>query len=107
MLYLLDANVLISAHELHYPLQRIPQFWSWLLTMAEAGTIKMPYEIYNEIAISNGELKEWITTPDHSKKLKLSAHVWSARLEMCQWRRETLDKESIWEEARSTSLSKW
>jgi hypothetical protein len=75
MLYLLDANVLISAHELHYPLQRIPQFWSWLLTMAEAGTIKMPYEIYNEIAISNGELKEWITTPDHSKKLKLSAHV--------------------------------
>jgi hypothetical protein len=32
---------------------------------------------------------------------------WSARLEMCQWRRETLDKESIWEEARSTSLSKW
>jgi hypothetical protein len=32
---------------------------------------------------------------------------WSARLEMCQWRRETLDKESIWDEARSTSLSKW
>jgi Transposase DDE domain len=33
--------------------------------------------------------------------------AWSARLEMCQWRRETLDKESIWGEARSTSLSKW
>jgi hypothetical protein len=32
---------------------------------------------------------------------------WSARLEMCQWIRETLDKESIWDEARSTSLSKW
>ena len=32
---------------------------------------------------------------------------WSARLEMCQWRRETLDKESIWDEARSTSLSRW
>jgi hypothetical protein len=31
---------------------------------------------------------------------------WSARLEMCQWRRETLDKESIWHEARSTSLSR-
>jgi len=26
---------------------------------------------------------------------------------MYQWRRETLDKESIWDEARSTSLSKW
>ena len=33
--------------------------------------------------------------------------LWSARLEMCQWRRETLDKESIWDEVRSTSLSRW
>jgi len=33
--------------------------------------------------------------------------MWSARLEMCQWRRETLDKESIWDEARSTNLSRW
>jgi hypothetical protein len=33
--------------------------------------------------------------------------VWSARLEMCQWRRETLDKESIWDEVRSTSRSRW
>jgi hypothetical protein len=32
---------------------------------------------------------------------------WSARLEMCQWIRETLDKESIWDEARSTNLSRW
>jgi hypothetical protein len=31
---------------------------------------------------------------------------WSARLEMCQWIRETLDKESIWDEARSTNLSR-
>jgi DNA sulfur modification protein DndD len=35
------------------------------------------------------------------------AMQWSARLEMCQWRRETLDKESIWDEARSTNLSRW
>jgi hypothetical protein len=28
------------------------------------------------------------------------AWLWSARLEMCQWKRETLDKESIWDEAR-------
>ena len=32
---------------------------------------------------------------------------WSARLEMCQWIREALDKESIWDAARSTSLSRW
>ena len=32
--------------------------------------------------------------------------TWGARLEVCQWRRETLDKESIWDEERSTSLSR-
>ncbi len=44
----------------------------------------------------------------HSALSSVSGYrVWSARLEMCQWRRETLDKESIWDEARSTSLSRW
>lgn len=41
------------------------------------------------------------------KTLKDSVSVWSARLEMYQWKRETLDKESIWDEARSMSLSRW
>lgn len=40
-------------------------------------------------------------------KRQIKGSIWSARLEMCQWIRETLDKESIWDEARSTSLSKW
>jgi hypothetical protein len=36
----------------------------------------------------------------------LKAYAWSARLEMCQWKRETLDKESLWDVARSTSPSR-
>src|SRR5215831_15518605 len=32
---------------------------------------------------------------------------WSARLELCQWRRETLDKESTWHEGRNTRLNTW
>jgi hypothetical protein len=81
MLYLLDANVLISAHELHYPLKRIPQFWTWLIEMAEAGTIKLPDEIYNEISVSKGELKDWISLPGHGKQLKLDAQVNAAHLQ--------------------------
>jgi hypothetical protein len=81
MLYLLDANVLISAQELHYPLKRIPQFWAWMLTMADAGTIKLPVEIFNEIAISKGDLKDWLTSPDHAKKLRLSGQVNGAILQ--------------------------
>jgi hypothetical protein len=39
--------------------------------------------------------------------MRYTLSTWSARLEMCQRRRETLDKESIWDEARSTSPSRW
>jgi len=31
---------------------------------------------------------------------------WSARLDLYQWRRDTLDKESVWDVERSTSLSR-
>ena len=49
MLYLLDANVLITANNLYYPINRVPEFWSWLYHMGEQGNIKMPLEIYEEI----------------------------------------------------------
>ena len=54
MLYLLDANVLIQAHEEYYPLDRIPQFWAWLVEEAVAGHVKMPFEIHNKIADLTG-----------------------------------------------------
>jgi hypothetical protein len=40
-LYLLDANVIIRAHEDYYPVDRIPKFWSWLLDMATVNVIKV------------------------------------------------------------------
>ena len=49
MLYLLDANVLIDANRDYYPIERVPQFWSWLLEMARLGRVKMPQEIFEEI----------------------------------------------------------
>ena len=60
MLYLIDANVLIRAHEDYYPLDRVPQFWTWLEREASASRIKMPLEIYDEIANSRGPLRDWI-----------------------------------------------
>jgi Domain of unknown function (DUF4411) len=30
MLYLLDANVLITARNRYYPIDTVPEFWSWL-----------------------------------------------------------------------------
>jgi len=50
MLYLLDANVLIRAHADYYALDRVPQFWDWLLHHAQEGRVKAPLEIFEEVA---------------------------------------------------------
>jgi hypothetical protein len=60
LVYLLDANVLIRAHEDYYPIDRVPQFWEWLIKVAGIGHVKMPFEIHGEISISNGPLRDWI-----------------------------------------------
>jgi len=75
LLYLLDANVLIRAHEDYYPIDRIPQFWDWLHQNATAGNVKIPFEIYNEIAISSGPLGDWIRSPPIKDDIVLDESV--------------------------------
>lgn len=55
MLYLLDANVLITAHNDYYPINRVPEFWDWLLHQAQEGHVKMPLEMYEEIKDGTGD----------------------------------------------------
>jgi len=49
VLYLFDANVLITASNTYYPIDQIPEFWEWLQFQAKAGNIKLPLEIMEEI----------------------------------------------------------
>lgn len=49
MVYLLDANVLITAQNLYYPVDAVPEFWDWLVHMGTAGEIKMPIETLEEV----------------------------------------------------------
>jgi hypothetical protein len=49
MLYLLDANVLITAHHLYYPLDSVPEFWAWLAHKGRTSDLKMPIENYEEV----------------------------------------------------------
>lgn len=74
-LYLLDANVLIRAHEDYYGIDQVPQFWDWLLKTAKAGICKMPFEIHDEIAVSTGPLKDWITSTEVKEALILDEEV--------------------------------
>lgn len=71
-LYLLDANVLIRAHEDYYPVDRIPQFWIWLLQQAESGVIRMPRQIFDEVTPPPGPLADWLKRP--GVKLRRAGH---------------------------------
>lgn len=62
-MFLIDANVLIRADADFYSLDRIPQFWDWLVTQGVNSSIKMPAEIHDEIANGNDSLAKWVKMP--------------------------------------------
>ena len=72
MLYLLDANVLIRANDSYYPIDRVPEFWSWLVHMAQRDLAKLPYEIMEEIKGGRrDQLTEWLRTDSNEQNLLL------------------------------------
>ena len=81
MIYLLDADVLIRAHEDHYPIDRVPQFWEWIENRSIAGTIKIPFEIHDEIATSKGLLHDWVCDPMRQPHLILDEEIDQNRLQ--------------------------
>jgi hypothetical protein len=60
LLYLLDADTLIRADRLYYPLTRFPVFWEWLRHVGAAGRVKIPQEQYEEVIVGKGQLPEWL-----------------------------------------------
>lgn len=80
MLYLLDANVLITAHNTYYPINRVPEFWAWLLHHAEQGRVRMPLEIFEEVREGTGDAEKdllfgWLKEPDVKRTLLLEEEV--------------------------------
>lgn len=71
MLHLLDANVLITANRLYYPLQRVPEFWDWLVHNGAAAQIKMPLEMTEEVTDGTDDLAEWLSNKDNLHALLL------------------------------------
>lgn len=73
-MHLLDANVLITAHNLYYPIGRFPEFWDWLVHMGNIGEIKIPVEILEEIA-EGSEIGLWLRDGDNYDQLRLNEDV--------------------------------
>lgn len=75
VLYLLDANVLIDAHRDYYPIDRIPEFWTWLELLGSNGVVKVPVEIYEEVKEGKDALAAWIKQPNIVEALLLDGEV--------------------------------
>lgn len=75
MLYLLDANVLITANNQYYPIDRVPEFWEWLVHMGQAGHIKIVREVYEEFSGGDDELAQWAQQDEVQNALLLDEAV--------------------------------
>ena len=78
MLYLLDANVLITAHNTYYAIDQVPEFWEWIAHQGASGRIKMPLEIIEEVKAGSKEndlLVEWIQNDGNHDALLLNEDV--------------------------------
>lgn len=78
MLYLLDANTLIDAKRDYYPVERVPEFWEWLVFCGIQGNIKIPIEVYEEFSDTKDkdgqkdELAIWSEQPEVKEALLLN-----------------------------------
>jgi len=69
LIFLLDASVLINAHQRYYSFDAVPQFWPWLVYMGSEGKVKIVQEVYDEI-VSNQD-------KDKDKNIKDHLSVWA------------------------------
>jgi len=59
MAYLLDANVLIQAKNLHYGFDFCPGFWEWLEVSNAAGTTFSIEKVGDELKAGDDALSKW------------------------------------------------
>lgn len=58
--YALDANVLIDAGNLYYPMDRVPEFWDWLAHHAKQRRVGMPRQVFEEPKAGDDDVAKWL-----------------------------------------------
>lgn len=59
MAYLLDANVFISAKNLHYGFDFCPAFWEWLIIANAEDKVFSIEKVEDELTTGHDELRDW------------------------------------------------
>lgn len=58
--YWIDAVVLIQASKTYYPFERVPKFWTFIGRQLEAGAIKAPKIVWQEVSDGTDALAQWV-----------------------------------------------
>ena len=88
MAYLLDANVFIAAHALHYGLDFCPAFWDWLIVENEAGKVFSIEKVGDEVQAIEDDLSEWAADRGNGFFLRPDSAVFPALGEVSTWATE-------------------
>lgn len=75
MLYLLDADTLITGDRRAYPIKRFPVFWDWLRHQGTIGNVKIPLEQYEEVVSGRGDIVEWLCMEESKAALVLAEEL--------------------------------
>ena len=56
-------------------IDRVPEYWTWLIHLGEQGRVKILQEIYVELTAGSDELKRWVSQTDSKRALKFKEEV--------------------------------
>lgn len=84
MKYLLDANIFITAKNLHYGFDFVPAFWDWLDRSHANNIVWSTTKVRQELADGNDELADWIQDRD-SLFLAADSTVISSMQQLATW----------------------
>lgn len=79
-MFLLDANVLMTANNTYYPIAVVPEFWSWIEHQCAVGHVKMPVETLEEVKDGSKDedrdlLYAWIHDAKRTQSIVLNEEV--------------------------------
>lgn len=85
MAYLLDANVFISAKNLHYGLDFCPAFWDWIIANNASGRVFSIEKVGDEVLALGDELSLWADARGAGFFLRPDADVFPALAAVSAW----------------------
>lgn len=85
MAYLLDANVFISAKNLHYGLDFCPAFWDWLIQQNASGIVYSIEKVGDEVMAVADDLSAWARERGERFFLEPDAAVFPALASVSAW----------------------